>query len=161
MLGESRVEATVPTTDLARAREFYEGRLGLRKAGEESAGVDVVYACGGATSLLVYERGPGAPPPAHTVAHFVVEDVEATMRGLRDRGVAFEDYDLPELRTENGIATSDGHHFAWFKDPDGNVLGIHDGMSHSNGSPEGLLPQPQIAVRRTRSSARASRPGLS
>jgi catechol 2,3-dioxygenase-like lactoylglutathione lyase family enzyme len=127
MLADSRVEATVPTTNLARAREFYEGPLGLRPAGHESSGVDVVYACGEDTNLVVYERGPGAPPPAHTVAHFVVPDVAAAVSDLRGRGVPFEDYDLPELRTVDGIATAPGdRHFAWFKDPDGNVLGIHD-----------------------------------
>jgi extradiol dioxygenase family protein len=64
--------------------------------------------------------------PPRSAAHFVVEDVEATVRELRARGVEFDEFDLPQLRTVEGIATVGEHRFAWFKDPDNNVLAVHD-----------------------------------
>jgi hypothetical protein len=58
--------------------------------------------------------------------HFVVDDVAATVRELRARGVLFDDYDMPELKTVDGVATVADHRFAWFRDPDDNVLGVRD-----------------------------------
>jgi catechol 2,3-dioxygenase-like lactoylglutathione lyase family enzyme len=114
MLADARVEATAPVSDLARARRFYGETLGLREGGAHANGVDAVFECGGGTRLFLYERaGPGAfPPPPHTVAHFQVDDLAASVAELRDAGVAVEEYE-------------DVAGFAWFKDPDGNVLGIH------------------------------------
>jgi catechol 2,3-dioxygenase-like lactoylglutathione lyase family enzyme len=126
MLSDARVEATVPTEDLAIARRFYEETLGLRASPGEARGIDVVYACGAGTVLRVYERGAPELPPRHTLAHFVVDDVPATVVELRGRGVVFEDYALPELQTVDGVATVDGHRIAWFRDADGNILGLHD-----------------------------------
>jgi catechol 2,3-dioxygenase-like lactoylglutathione lyase family enzyme len=124
MLAESRVEATVPTTDVGRAREFYEGTLGLPYRGSMGP-ADMLFECGGGSRLVVYERG-STGDPEHTLVHFIVDDVAATVAGLRERGVRFEEYDLPEIRTVDGIASAGDHHIAWFKDPDGNVLGVHD-----------------------------------
>jgi len=97
MLADARVEATVPTVDLDRAREFYEARLGLRPAGTRWAtpgaiapGREVLYECGAATRLLLYER-PSAGHTEHTLAHFTVADVEAAVDELRGRGVTFEE----------------------------------------------------------------------
>ena len=61
-----------------------------------------------------------------TVAHFVVDDVAATVRQLRALGVPFDDYDMPQLKTVDGVATVGEDRFAWFRDPDNNVLGIRD-----------------------------------
>jgi hypothetical protein len=85
----------------------------------------VAYAVGDGSKLVLYELGE-ILAPAHTVAHLVVPDVEAAVAELRGRGVPFEDYDLPTLRTIDGVATLDGTRFAWFKDPDLNVIAIHD-----------------------------------
>ena len=126
MLADARVEATVPTENLGRAQAFYEGTLGLTQGQAHSPGVDLVFECGDGTRLMVYER-PGPPAmPAHTAAHFQVDDVEAEVGALRDRGVTFLEYDLPELETVDGVATVDGLKFAWFEDPDRNVIGIHN-----------------------------------
>jgi catechol 2,3-dioxygenase-like lactoylglutathione lyase family enzyme len=125
MLAEARVEAAVPTSKLSRGREFYEGLLGLEPAGAHTPNVDVIYECAGGTRLLVYEH-PGTVRPARTAAHFVVDDVPATVRELRGRGLRFDDYDLPELKTVDGVATVGELRFAWFRDPDNNVIGIHD-----------------------------------
>jgi catechol 2,3-dioxygenase-like lactoylglutathione lyase family enzyme len=126
-LADARVEAAVPVERLAPARDFYENVLGLAPAGELSPGVDVLYAAAAGTALLIYERGAPRPLGQHTtVAHFVVDDVAATVRELRGRGVSFDEYDLPELKTVDGVATVGERHFAWFRDVDDNLLGVHD-----------------------------------
>jgi hypothetical protein len=73
----------------------------------------------------VYERPPGHTAAQHTVAVFLVEDLEEEMSELRSRGVSFEEYDLPDLKTKNGLySDSSGFKGSWVKDPDGNVLGL-------------------------------------
>ena len=125
MLAEGQVEAAVPVRALSVAQEFYEGAIGLRPSGSHTPGVDVVYACGDGTRLMLYEW-PGAHSPGRTVAHVIVRDVASTVRELRSRGVEFDEYDTPELRTVDGVATIGDLHYAWFHDPDDNVIGIHD-----------------------------------
>jgi catechol 2,3-dioxygenase-like lactoylglutathione lyase family enzyme len=125
MLATARVEAVVPVRDLRVSRAFYEERLGLRPSHERWHDVDVAYQCGGGTRLLLYEH-PGSWTQARTVAHFAVDDVEATVRALRSRGVEFQEWDLPRLKTVDGVATVDGRKLAWLSDPDLNVIGLHD-----------------------------------
>jgi catechol 2,3-dioxygenase-like lactoylglutathione lyase family enzyme len=127
MLAEARVVAIVPTTDLQRAREFYEGTLGLEDTGASTPGPEAIYRCGGGTLLEVYER-PTAGDAQHTLASWEVDDVPAKVEELRGRGVTFEDYDLPEFKTEGGIATAGDFQSAWFKDGDGNILCIHSSV---------------------------------
>jgi catechol 2,3-dioxygenase-like lactoylglutathione lyase family enzyme len=125
MFAEARVEAVVPTTSLKRARSFYEDRVGLEPDESHDANSEVAYPVGDGSRIVVYELGE-VLAPAHTVAHLVVADVEAAVAELRGRGVPFEEYDLPTLRTVDGIATVGASKFAWFKDPDLNVIAIHD-----------------------------------
>jgi catechol 2,3-dioxygenase-like lactoylglutathione lyase family enzyme len=125
MLADARVEAVVGVRDVKLARAFYEGTLGLRPAAAHWHEVDVAYDCGGGTRLLLVEH-PGSWAQGRTVAHFAVDDVETTVRELRARGVRFQEWDLPRLRTVDGIATVDGHSVAWFSDPDMNVICLHD-----------------------------------
>jgi catechol 2,3-dioxygenase-like lactoylglutathione lyase family enzyme len=124
MLTDARITAIVPTTDLARARAFYGETLGLSDSGASAPGPQVIYRCGGGTLLEVYER-PTAGNAEHTLASWEVDDVRAAVEELRSRGVSFEDYDLPEIKTEDGVATSGTFQAAWFRDPDGNILCIH------------------------------------
>jgi catechol 2,3-dioxygenase-like lactoylglutathione lyase family enzyme len=128
MLSDARITAVVPTTDLARARVFYGETLGLSDSGASVPGPQVIYRCGGGTLLEVYER-PTAGDAEHTLASWEVDDVRATVEQLRSRGVRFEDYDLPEFKTEGGIATAGDFQGAWFRDPDGNILSIHSPMA--------------------------------
>lgn len=124
MLDAAPITAVVTTTDLERARGFYEGRLGLEQADMAMPeGGAVMYRGGRGTTLLVYRRATAGDSEA-TCANFSVGDVEAAVEELRRRGVVFEDYDLPEIKTENGIATMGEFKSAWFKDPDGNILAI-------------------------------------
>jgi catechol 2,3-dioxygenase-like lactoylglutathione lyase family enzyme len=126
MIGDARVEATVPALDLERAAAFWGTVVGLRPGGSLAPRTDLLYELAGGGTLLVY-HWPGPPPPPHlTFAHFVVDDVAGTVRELRARGVVFDDYDLPELKTVDGVAEVGDHRFAWFRDPDDNVLAIRD-----------------------------------
>jgi catechol 2,3-dioxygenase-like lactoylglutathione lyase family enzyme len=125
MLESARVEATVTTAKLDLARTFYEGPLGLNPTGSHKPGVDVIYELGGGTRLLVIEEPRELTSP-HSAAHFRVDDVAATVRELRARGIEFDEFDLPGLKTEGGVAAVGDRHFAWCRDPDNNVLGFHD-----------------------------------
>jgi catechol 2,3-dioxygenase-like lactoylglutathione lyase family enzyme len=121
MLSDSLVVTTLVVTDLAEARRFYEDQLGLRLLDESPSG----YRFGaGQGSQLTVRRGQTAVS-GQTVAHFEVGDLEAVVRGLMSRGVAFEEYETP--KTVDFIAQIGPARGAWFKDPAGNVLGLREG----------------------------------
>jgi catechol 2,3-dioxygenase-like lactoylglutathione lyase family enzyme len=130
MLSDSPVMAIVPTTDIGRARSFYGETLGLVEAGLPTPGPQVVYRCGGETVLEIYQR-PTAGDAPHALASWHVSDLPGVVDLLRRRGVRFLEYDLPDLRTEDGISSTGGLLEAWFRDPDGNILRIH---SHTDES---------------------------
>ena len=122
MLNDSPVYATMATGDMARARAFYEGTLGLSVEMEDEVG-GVWYSSGGARLLLYPSAFAGTAQ--QTVATWVVDDVEATVAELAGNGITFEQYDLPGIKTdERGIAELAGVKGAWFKDPDGNILNV-------------------------------------
>jgi catechol 2,3-dioxygenase-like lactoylglutathione lyase family enzyme len=125
MLDQASIAAVVPVSDIEAAIRFYGEKLGLR-LGERRDDLPEnreAEFTGGAGTLLAYES-VGAGQSRHTVAGFRVEDIEAVAAGLRERGVTFEEYDLPDLKTENGIASVGDVRAAWFKDPDGNIIAI-------------------------------------
>jgi catechol 2,3-dioxygenase-like lactoylglutathione lyase family enzyme len=118
----------VAVQDLDRAKEFYSGSLGL-VPWEERAGMAIRYEMSGGTWFLVY-MSQFAGTAQSTCMRFEVEDLHATVKELRERGVVFEEYDLPGVKTVDGIAEhAGGARGAWFKDPDGNILQI--GQYHS------------------------------
>jgi catechol 2,3-dioxygenase-like lactoylglutathione lyase family enzyme len=123
VLTEARIMAIVPTTDLERAKAFYGETLGLNEVPASTPGRWAIYRCGGDTLLEVYERS--TVDAEHTLASWEVSDVRAAVDELRERGVRFEDYDLPTIKTEDGVATTGDFREAWFRDPDGNILRIH------------------------------------
>jgi catechol 2,3-dioxygenase-like lactoylglutathione lyase family enzyme len=120
MLGDSSFYATIPTTDLDRAREFYGGVLGLEAI--RDLGEEVVYRAG-KSEFDVYPT-PSAGTAQHTLGTFIVEDCRAAVDELRTHGVTFEEYDFPGLKTEDGVAQVGPDKVAWFKDPDGNILAL-------------------------------------
>jgi catechol 2,3-dioxygenase-like lactoylglutathione lyase family enzyme len=129
MLDHSDVAARLPARDLKRARSFYAEKLGLLPAEERPGGLR--YRCG--TGSFALFESAGAAAGSHTQMAWEVADIEATVAALRARGVVFEEYDLPGLKTVNGIADIAGNYpskggvgerGAWFKDSEGNVLGI-------------------------------------
>ena len=121
---------TLAVTDLDKAKSFYGETLGLEEIRTStSAGSDALYRVGDG-HLYVYER-PEHSASGATVCSLEVEDVEATVEKLRERGITFEEYNLPEmgLETKNGVATLGEIKSAWFKDPFGNILAIGDAMN--------------------------------
>lgn len=121
MLSNFKLIATLPATDMARAKSFYADKLGLEPV--EDGEHEAWYETGGARFLL-YMSGFAGTNQA-TAAGFVVDDVEATVAELKGRGVVFEEYDFDELKTVDGIATTeDGTKAAWFKDSEGNIVSI-------------------------------------
>jgi catechol 2,3-dioxygenase-like lactoylglutathione lyase family enzyme len=121
MLSKAEVHPTLPAVDLQRARKFYEETLGL-KAIREDPSPGILFGAGSGTAIYLYQRG--ATKADHTEAAFRVDDVEAEVKELKAKGVKFEDIDIPGLKTLDGIATMDGYKGAWFKDTEGNILGI-------------------------------------
>ena len=122
MLGDAPVAAVLPAVDLARATAFYTEKLGLKVLMESSEGT--MFGAGSGTMVFIYPYGN--TKAEHTVAAFRVTDLKATMDGLKAKGVVFEDYDLPGLKTVDGVAKSDAGSGAWFKDSEGNTIGIID-----------------------------------
>ena len=121
MLKDAPIVAYIPAADVGRARKFYEGKLGL-KAAEEYAG-GVVYEFGRGSRAFMYPT-PNAGTSKASTAFWAVEDVEAEVAALKARGVVFEEYDMPGIKTVNGIATGGGAKTAWFKDTEGNILAV-------------------------------------
>ena len=128
MLENGKVATRLPAQDLERAKAFYSERLGLDPVEEREGGLR--YVCGGC-EFAIFESA-GRASGDHTQMGWEVEDIEATVRELRARGVVFEEYDFPGLETSNGIADIDGNYpskgtgerGAWFRDSEGNMLGI-------------------------------------
>ncbi len=124
MLQKYPMYAYIPVKDVARARQFYERKVGL-KPKEEIAG-GVAYEFGEHTGCFLYPT-PNAGTSRASQAFWQVDDVEREVKELKTRGVVFEDYDMPEMRTVGGIATTPGGKAAWFKDTEGNTLALIEG----------------------------------
>jgi predicted enzyme related to lactoylglutathione lyase len=120
MLSAAPIRAYIPVSDVSRARKFYEGTLGLKPKQEFAGGV--IYACGG-TEVFMYPT-PNAGTSKASQAFWQVNDVEAEVADLKARGVRFEEYDMPGMKTTNSIATGGGAKTAWFKDTEGNILAV-------------------------------------
>jgi catechol 2,3-dioxygenase-like lactoylglutathione lyase family enzyme len=129
MLDNADVATRLPAQDLARARAFYSDKLGLEPSEERPGGL-LYHGAGGTFALFA---SAGAPSGAHTQMAWDVDDIEAAVAQLTARGVVFEEYDRPGLRTVNGIVEVAGNYpskggvgerAAWFKDSEGNLLAI-------------------------------------
>jgi predicted enzyme related to lactoylglutathione lyase len=118
MLSKHPIIPYIPVSDVARARRFYEQTIGLKVKEENQGGI--LYESGGGTVFLYKSAGAGTNRAS--TAYWRVDNVEAEVAELRKKGVKFEDYDMPGMKTENGILAGGGA--AWFKDPDGNILAI-------------------------------------
>ena len=121
MLQQSPLYAYIPAKDVARARRFYEGTLGFKPAREIAGGV--MYEFGGGTGCFLYPT-PNAGTSQASQAFWQVDDLEREVADLKARGVRFEEYVLPGLKTKDGIATTRANKAAWFKDSEGNILAL-------------------------------------
>ena len=131
MLSDTRIDATIPVVDLKRARRFYRDTLALEEItpadiDPELAKDNAMFRVGDCSRFLLFRR-PYASKAEHTIAFFTVKDLETTMDELIARGVRFERYDLPDLKTdERGMVQQDGMKAAWFKDSEGNIIGVSE-----------------------------------
>jgi predicted enzyme related to lactoylglutathione lyase len=124
MLQEQLMYAYIPARDVARARKFYEGKLGLK--GTEFAD-GVYYKFAGGTACFLYPAGDSAGTSRASQAFWQVQDIEREVAQLRERGVVFEHYsgdDIPEMTMQGDIAVGGGVKAAWFKDTEGNIMAL-------------------------------------
>jgi catechol 2,3-dioxygenase-like lactoylglutathione lyase family enzyme len=129
MLQNGRVATRLPAQDLNRARSFYAEKLSLEPTDERPGGL--LYRC--ASGEFALFQSAGASPGTFTQMGWEVDDIQATVAALKERGVVFEEVELPGLRTVDGIAeisgnypskSASGERGAWFRDSEGNMLGI-------------------------------------
>jgi catechol 2,3-dioxygenase-like lactoylglutathione lyase family enzyme len=129
VLKDGRIATRIPVRDLDRARRFYADKLGLEPSEERPGGL--LYRC--ASGEFALFESAGSSPGTFTQMGWDVDDIEATVAELKARGVVFEEVDLPGLKTIDGIAEVSGNYpskggkgerAAWFRDIDGNMLGI-------------------------------------
>ena len=126
MLDGGQVTVMLPVKDLARARRFYEDGLGLKPGGLKPDG-KFVYQCGD-TELALFPR-EGGTKADHTAISFRVDDIAKAVRDLQARGVKFADYDLPGLKTVDHVCVLGSEKAAWFEDPEGNILCLHEDIA--------------------------------
>jgi catechol 2,3-dioxygenase-like lactoylglutathione lyase family enzyme len=134
MLRHGRVATRIPAQDLDRARRFYADKLGLEPSEERPGGL--LYRC--ASGVFALFASEGASPGTFTQMGWEVDDIEAVVAELKERGVVFEEVDVPGLKTVDGIADIAGNYpskggkgerGAWFRDSEGNMLGIGQPVS--------------------------------
>jgi catechol 2,3-dioxygenase-like lactoylglutathione lyase family enzyme len=124
MLGNKPAAATLPVSDMQRARDFYENTLGLSPVQEMEDGI--LYGAGNSV-VLVYTSQYAGTNQATAATWAVGSDFDTIVDGLRQKGVTFEQYDnLPGTTRDGDIHTFDGLRAVWFKDPDGNILNVGD-----------------------------------
>jgi catechol 2,3-dioxygenase-like lactoylglutathione lyase family enzyme len=121
MLAKYRAYATIPAKDIARAKRWYEEKLGLKPATDAPYGS--MYRLADGTGFVLYPTEFAGKAP-NTLMGFVTRDVEGDVKKLKAKGVKFEEYDMPGLKTVNSIATMGPMKGAWFKDSEGNILSI-------------------------------------
>jgi catechol 2,3-dioxygenase-like lactoylglutathione lyase family enzyme len=121
MLKDSSAVATIAVRDTTKAAEFYEGKLGLVRGQSPEKSI-LMYNVGSST-LIVYPSQFAGSNQA-TSATWPVDDVDGEVRLLREKGVTFEHYDLPNMKLEGDVHVGPTNRAAWFKDPDGNIHAI-------------------------------------
>jgi len=121
MFANDPIYPSLPAADLERARRFYAEKLGLTPESELPGGL--FYRCGKDSRFSVF-LSQGEAGGTHTQAMWLVEDVKSEVAALKARGVVFEEYDVPSLKTVNSIATLGPGKGAWFKDSEGNLLSL-------------------------------------
>jgi catechol 2,3-dioxygenase-like lactoylglutathione lyase family enzyme len=126
MLSYERIHTTIPVVDVNRARRFYRDTLGLEEVGSLAGNGDdnVMFRVGDCSRFMLFKR-PHRTKAEHTIAGLRVDDLEETMDVLEQRGVRFERYNTPDLKTdERGVARMGNWKGAWFKDSEGNILAV-------------------------------------
>jgi catechol 2,3-dioxygenase-like lactoylglutathione lyase family enzyme len=121
MINDRRTHTTLPAADIERAKRWYQEKLGLSPATEGPNGV--FYAMGDGTRFILYPT-PNAARGGHTQMGIATDDIAAEVAALKAKGVVFEEYDFPGMKTEGSIAQTGEARAAWFKDSEGNTIGV-------------------------------------
>jgi catechol 2,3-dioxygenase-like lactoylglutathione lyase family enzyme len=124
MLGKADAMPMIAVKDIDRARKFYEDTLGLET--KDAMSGEVLEVKSGDTVINVY-RSEHAGTNKATALTFAVDDIEAEVRDLKDKGIFFEQYDMPGLEKRGDLYVAQGMKTTWFKDPDGNILSLFEG----------------------------------
>ena len=124
MLGKADATPMIAVKDIDRARKFYTDTLGL--SAKDAMGGEVIEVTSGDTLINLY-RSEFAGTNKATALTFDVDDIEGEVRALKDKGVFFEQYDMPGLERQGDLYVGEGMKTAWFEDPDGNILSLFEG----------------------------------
>ena len=124
MLGKTNATANIAVKDMTVAKKFYEGTLGLVPV--ETVGEEVIVYKSGDTLINVYRSQFAGTNKATAVTWSVGDEIGRIVKALKDKGVAFEHYEMPDTKLEGDIHVGYGMKVAWFKDPDGNILNVMD-----------------------------------
>lgn len=124
MLDQANAIPTIGVKNLEAAKKFYQDKLGLNPIGEKDDDVQLYKA--GNSTIEVYKSEFAGTNKATAMTWALGDNFQKEVKSLQDKGVKFEHYDLPETKLEGDIHVMDGFKAAWFKDPDGNILCIHD-----------------------------------
>lgn len=127
MLDNYKLVPSLPASKLDRAVRFYTEKLGLSPVSSNAAAVEFT---SGSVRFGVYETSY-AGTAQHTLAAWEVDDIEEVVDDLRSRGIVFEEYDVPGLKTVNGIADMGSQRGAWFHDSEGNILALAQVVARS------------------------------
>jgi predicted enzyme related to lactoylglutathione lyase len=126
-LAKAGITVILPVKDRERAYRFYKETLGL-KPGRVTAEGNQTFEGGQGTRISLLQKDEGTKAE-HTALTFQIKDIEKVVEQLQEKGIAFEDYDLPGIKTINHICTIGSEKAAWFKDPEGNILCVHENLS--------------------------------
>lgn len=121
MLKNAPLYSYVPVSNLERARSFYEDKLALGRG--EPSGPGLIFKCAGGTGFFMYPT-PGAGTNQASCAFWQVDDIQATVAWLKGRGVVFEEYDTPDMKTVGSIFNGGDAMAAWFMDTEGNIMAV-------------------------------------
>jgi catechol 2,3-dioxygenase-like lactoylglutathione lyase family enzyme len=125
-LARAPLTTMLPVRDPERARDYYARVLGLVSDGLRPGG-KFVFRCGDGALLALFPK-PEGTKAEHTAVSFEVPDIAEAIRGLTARGVVFHDYDLPGFRTVDHVCVLGSEKAAWFSDPEGNILCVHEDL---------------------------------
>ena len=125
MLAQRDAAATVAVSDLKRASRFYEETLGLSRVHEENEEA-ITYRTGSST-LLVYRSQYAGTNQASAVTWLMGNELDVTVKKLKEKGVRFERYEMPDTRHDGDVHVAGDTRVAWFKDPDGNIHALVNG----------------------------------
>lgn len=125
MLSQANATATIGVKDIHRANDFYKNKLGLTPAGGDEA-MGVLFFKSGNTKIEVYKSDFAGSNKATNVTWTVGDNIEKEVQNLKQKGIEFEHYQMPEVKLQGDIHVMKDMKAAWFKDPDGNILCMHD-----------------------------------